>query len=164
MREALANAIVHGNHEDPRKHVHVTCRCKPDEVSIAVKDEGQGFDINKIEDPTSPENVGDVYGRGIYLMKAFMDEVRFEQGGAVVRIRKKATQIAAKNARKNSREQVSSAHDSKFTREHLEREDLRASTTSEILVTERHILLVGPYGVLGTHPLMLPLALPQGLQ
>jgi len=56
LREALANAIVHGSHEDPRKHVHVTCRC----VSIAVKDEGQGFDIKiKIEDPTSPENVGE---------------------------------------------------------------------------------------------------------
>ena len=81
----------HGNHEDPRKHVHVTCRCKPDEVSIAVKDEGQGFDINKMEDPTSPENVVAVDGRGIYLMKAFMDEVRFEQGGAVVRMRKKAS-------------------------------------------------------------------------
>jgi anti-sigma regulatory factor (Ser/Thr protein kinase) len=46
LREALANAIIHGNHEDPRKHVHVRCRCKPDEVSIAVKDEGRGFDIN----------------------------------------------------------------------------------------------------------------------
>jgi serine/threonine-protein kinase RsbW len=91
LHEALANAIIHGNHEDPRKHVHVTCRCKPAEVSIAVKDEGQGFDINKMEDPTSPENVVAVDGRGIYLMKAFMDEVRFEQGGAVVRMRKKAS-------------------------------------------------------------------------
>jgi anti-sigma regulatory factor (Ser/Thr protein kinase) len=45
LREALANAIIHGNHENPRKHVHVRCRCKPDEVSIAVKDEGRGFDI-----------------------------------------------------------------------------------------------------------------------
>jgi serine/threonine-protein kinase RsbW len=46
LREALANAIIHGNHENPRKHVHVTCRCESDEVSIAVKDEGRGFDIN----------------------------------------------------------------------------------------------------------------------
>ena len=65
LREALANAIIHGNHQDPRKHVYVRCRCKPDEVSIAVKDEGQGFDINTITDPTGPENIGFVHGRGI---------------------------------------------------------------------------------------------------
>ena len=89
LREALANAMVHGNQEDAQKHVHVTCRCKPDEVSIAVKDQGPGFDIDKMADPTSSKNVGSVYGRGIYLMRAFMDEVRFEEGGAVVRMRKK---------------------------------------------------------------------------
>src|ERR1700722_19417802 len=43
LREALANAIIHGNHEDRRKYVHVTCLCEPDEVSIAVKDEGKGL-------------------------------------------------------------------------------------------------------------------------
>jgi serine/threonine-protein kinase RsbW len=43
LREALANAIIHGNHEDRRKHVHVTCRCEPGEVSIAVKDEEKGL-------------------------------------------------------------------------------------------------------------------------
>jgi serine/threonine-protein kinase RsbW len=88
LREALANAIIHGNHENPRKHVHVRCRCKPDEVSISVKDEGRGFDINKVTDPTAPDNVGSLHGRGIYLMKAFMDEVHFEQGGVVVYMRK----------------------------------------------------------------------------
>jgi serine/threonine-protein kinase RsbW len=81
LREALANAVIHGNHEDPRKLVHITCRCEPDEVSITVKDEGRGFDINKMADPTAPENIGSVHGRGIYLMKAFMDEIRFEEGG-----------------------------------------------------------------------------------
>ena len=90
LREALANAIIHGNHQDPRKHVYVRCRCKPDEVSIAVKDEGRGFDINTITDPTGPENIGSVHGRGIYLMKAVMDEVRFEEGGVVVHMRKRA--------------------------------------------------------------------------
>jgi len=89
LREALANAILHGNHEHPQKHVYVRCRCEPDEVSIAVKDEGGGFDVNKIGDPTAPENTGSVHGRGIYLMKALMDEVRFEEGGVVVHMRKK---------------------------------------------------------------------------
>lgn len=90
LREALANAIIHGNHEDRRKHVHVTCQCEPDQVSIAVKDEGSGFDINAVPDPTARENIGSVHGRGILVMKAVMDEVRFEEGGAVVHMRKGA--------------------------------------------------------------------------
>jgi serine/threonine-protein kinase RsbW len=88
LREALANAIIHGNHEDRRKHVHVNCRCEPGEVSIAVKDEGKGFDINNVPDPTAPENSGSVHGRGIHVIKALMDEVRFEEGGVVVHMRK----------------------------------------------------------------------------
>jgi serine/threonine-protein kinase RsbW len=101
LREALANAIIHGNHENPRKHVYVRFRCKPDEVSIAVKDEGPGFDINKVADPTAPENIGSIHGRGIYLMKALMDEVRFEENGVVVQMRKSAGKAAAKDAQKN---------------------------------------------------------------
>ena len=88
LREALANAIIHGNHEDRRKHVHVACRCEPDEVSIAVRDEGKGFNINNVPDPTAPENVGSVHGRGIHVIKALMDEVRFEESGAVIYMRK----------------------------------------------------------------------------
>src|SRR5580704_2734824 len=79
LREALANAIIHGNHENPGKHVHVRFRCEPSEISIAIKDEGPGFDASKIADPTTPENTVSVHGRGIYLMKALMDEVRFER-------------------------------------------------------------------------------------
>lgn len=102
LREALANAIIHGNHEDPRKHVHITCRCEPGEVSIAVKDEGKGFDINNVPDPTAPERIGSVHGRGIYLMKAVMDEVRFEEGGVVVHMRKGASEDpGAKDPHKN---------------------------------------------------------------
>jgi len=102
LREALANAIIHGNHQNPQKHVHVRFRCKPDEVSIAVKDEGRGFDINTITDPTAPENTGSIHGRGIYLMKVFMDEVRFEEGGVVVHMRKNTGQATARDAQKNS--------------------------------------------------------------
>jgi serine/threonine-protein kinase RsbW len=52
LREAVTNAAVHGNHEDPRKHVHVSCRCKAEgEVSIVVKDEGQGFDDDAVSGP-----------------------------------------------------------------------------------------------------------------
>ena len=93
LREALANAIIHGNHENPRKHVHIRCRLKSDEVSIAVEDEGRGFDINNVVDPTVLENITSVHGRGIYLMKALMDEVRFEEGGVIVYMRKSAARL-----------------------------------------------------------------------
>ena len=90
LREALANAIVHGNQEEPHKRVYVACRCATDgEVSIKVQDEGQGFDSNAVSDPTTPENRLAKHGRGIYLIKTLMDEIRFEQGGAVVHMRKK---------------------------------------------------------------------------
>jgi serine/threonine-protein kinase RsbW len=87
LREALGNAIIHGNHENPRKCVHIRCRCEPDGVSITVTDEGRGFDIWKMPDPTAPQNIASVYGRGIYLMRTLMDEVRFEEGGVVVHMR-----------------------------------------------------------------------------
>jgi serine/threonine-protein kinase RsbW len=89
LHEALANAIVHGNQADPRKLVYVACRCTTDgEVSLTVRDEGQGFDTAAVVDPTTPGNRLHSHGRGIYLMKALMDEVCFEQGGAVVYMRK----------------------------------------------------------------------------
>jgi serine/threonine-protein kinase RsbW len=90
LREALNNAVVHGNHEDPRKCVRVTCLCESGDVSIAVQDEGRGFDFNKIPDPSTPETTYSSHGRGIYLMKAFMDDVRFEEGGSLVCMRKRA--------------------------------------------------------------------------
>ena len=90
LREALANAVIHGNHEDNGKRVFVSCCCGTDEVSIVIKDEGQGFDIGEVPDPTAPKNIKSSHGRGIYLMKTLMDEVRFEQGGAVVYLRKSA--------------------------------------------------------------------------
>lgn len=95
LREALANAIIHGNHEDRRKQVHVACSCQPDEVSIAVKDEGEGFDANNLPDPTAPENIESVHGRGIHVMKALMDEVRFEEGGVAVHMRKRGCKAAS---------------------------------------------------------------------
>src|SRR5438128_11070034 len=68
LREALANAIIHGNHENPGKHVHVRFRCNPDEVSIAVKDEGRGLEINEILDRTAHENICYGDGRSIYIV------------------------------------------------------------------------------------------------
>src|SRR5215471_828993 len=81
VREAIVNAIVHGNQEDPQKRVYVRSRCTTDgEVSITIKDEGQGFKSDAVPDPTSPENLLRTPGRGTYLMKTLMDEVHFEHG------------------------------------------------------------------------------------
>jgi len=92
LREALLNAIIHGNREDPHKHVYVTIFCGTEgEVAITIRDEGAGFDSNSVLDPTAPEHVMSAHGRGIYLMRALMDEVSFEEGGTVVYMRKAAT-------------------------------------------------------------------------
>ena len=89
LLEALANAVIHGNSDSSCKSVYVTCRCYMDgEVSITVRDEGKGFDSSTLPDPTFLENLLFTHGRGIYLMKTLMDEVSFEEGGSVVRMRK----------------------------------------------------------------------------
>lgn len=89
LREALANAVVHGNRQDARKKVHISCAIHASGVlSIVIKDEGCGFDPAKVPDPTAIENIARQSGRGIHLMKAFMDDVRFEQGGTQVRLHK----------------------------------------------------------------------------
>jgi serine/threonine-protein kinase RsbW len=88
--EALANAVIHGNHRDARKPVRIRCRLEPRRcLSITVSDEGVGFDPGKIPDPTQPENLGAEHGRGVFLMRTFMDEVRFEKGGSEVHLVKK---------------------------------------------------------------------------
>jgi serine/threonine-protein kinase RsbW len=85
LREALSNAVVHGNRLDARKLVHVRCRCKVGEgISLVVSDQGQGFDPSSVADPLSVDNLKAEHGRGIHLMKLAMDEVSFEQGGAKV--------------------------------------------------------------------------------
>src|SRR3974390_2117030 len=91
LREALLNAIIHGNWEDPHKHVYVTISCGADgEVAMTIRDEGAGFDSNSVPDPTAPEHRMSTHGRGIYLMRDLMDKVSFEGGGTVLRMRKSA--------------------------------------------------------------------------
>lgn len=88
-QEALANAVVHGNQMDLEKRVYVTCGCALDgEVNLTIRDEGQGFKPDCVAGPHAPENHLRISGRGIHLMKTFMDEVLFEQGGSVVSMRK----------------------------------------------------------------------------
>ena len=89
LREALLNAVIHGNRQDPGKRVYLRGRLRADgEVSMVVRDEGAGFESDSVPDPTTPEHRMSTHGRGIYLMRALMDEVSFEEGGTVVHMRK----------------------------------------------------------------------------
>src|SRR5246127_2313931 len=82
LREALSNAVVHGNRLNTHKLVHVRCRCKVGEgISLMVSDQGQGFDAHAIPDPLAVENLEAERGRDIHLMKLAMDEVSFGQRG-----------------------------------------------------------------------------------
>ena len=90
LREALANAVLHGNRQDIQKKVHISCRVHPGrELSIVVKDEGSGFDPSRVPNPTVVEKIHSENGRGIFLMNAFMDDVRFERGGTEVHLHKR---------------------------------------------------------------------------
>src|ERR1700734_1153181 len=92
LREALNNAVVHGNRLDPGKLVQVYCRCElGKELSLIVRDQGIGFDPNGIGDPLALENLQAEHGRGILLMRSQMDAVSFERGGTEVPVRKPAS-------------------------------------------------------------------------
>jgi serine/threonine-protein kinase RsbW len=81
LREALNNAVLHGNHLDPCKVVRVDCRCELGKgVSMVIKDQGRGFDPNTVPDPSAVGNLEVENGRGIFLMRWLMDEVSFEFG------------------------------------------------------------------------------------
>ena len=93
LREALNNAVLHGNRLDPGKLVQVYCRCELGKgVSVVVKDQGNGFDPHAVPDPLAAENLAAENGRGILLMKSQMDEVSFEREGTEVHMRKRCTQ------------------------------------------------------------------------
>jgi serine/threonine-protein kinase RsbW len=81
LTEALSNAMLYGNNSDPEKSVRVEVAIKLEEVSVRVTDQGVGFDPTTVPDPTLPANISKSGGRGIFLMKAFMDEVQFNDRG-----------------------------------------------------------------------------------
>ena len=90
VREALANAIIHGCQQNPGKTVQVCIAC--DEARgmlIVVRDPGPGFDPATVPSPVMGQNLFDDHGRGIYLINQLMDEVRFERGGTEIIMRKR---------------------------------------------------------------------------
>jgi anti-sigma regulatory factor (Ser/Thr protein kinase) len=95
VRETVVNAITHGNHSDPRKIVYIDFGIHPPEnpreLVVRVRDQGNGFDPTALRDPLTPENVLCAGGRGIFLIRQFMDDVsiqRTREGGTEVRMLK----------------------------------------------------------------------------
>jgi serine/threonine-protein kinase RsbW len=92
VRESVVNAIKHGNRHDETKRVSVDFLLHPKALEVQVRDEGGGFDPSTVPDPVAPENLLKAYGRGIFFMRSFMDEVSYSfppKGGTIVRMLKK---------------------------------------------------------------------------
>jgi serine/threonine-protein kinase RsbW len=89
LREALANAVIHGNRQNPDKKVRICCACQPGRgLLIIVKDEGDGFDPATISSPLLGENIYSEHGRGIFLINRMMDTVEFRRSGTEIHMRK----------------------------------------------------------------------------
>jgi serine/threonine-protein kinase RsbW len=92
VREAVTNALVHGNQENETKSVEVIFNCLGNALEIEIRDQGEGFDPTGVPDPTEPANILKTSGRGIFLMRSFMDEVEWfarPEGGTTVRMVKR---------------------------------------------------------------------------
>ena len=81
VTECVTNAIVHGNQLDGNKKVDLELRLEDDSLHFTIVDEGPGFDYEHLSDPTAPENLEKVGGRGIFIMKHLSDDVKFEDQG-----------------------------------------------------------------------------------
>ena len=86
VTESVNNAIHHGNKQDKTKSVSITLLLDDNQIKFAVVDEGSGFDFNNLPDPTAPENIDKIGGRGIFLMKNLADEVHFINDGREVEL------------------------------------------------------------------------------
>jgi len=90
LEEAIINAMKHGNGMDKARSVTITYSADRAEFAVSIEDEGAGFDPNAVPDPTADENLENPHGRGLTLMRAYMDEVTFNEKGNRVTMRKKA--------------------------------------------------------------------------
>jgi len=84
FEEAIINAMKHGNRMEPDRQVRLAYRISPDQAEIRIADEGLGFDPGGVPDPTRDENLRRPCGRGIMLIRAYMDEVSFSSTGSEI--------------------------------------------------------------------------------
>jgi len=82
--EATNNAIIHGNNSDPKKIVKIEMLMEQKELKVHIEDQGQGFDYSTVPDPTAPENLEKINGRGIFLMERLSDEILYLENGRIV--------------------------------------------------------------------------------
>jgi len=97
VRESMVNAVVHGNRYNARKKVHLSVTKAPDRLTVVIADEGEGFDMNLLPDPLAEENLLRQSGRGLLLMRAFVDEFqvrRAQPRGTEVRMVKYLAQAS----------------------------------------------------------------------
>jgi len=86
LTEAVNNAIVHGNNKDLNKYVNINVREEHNVLSFRISDEGVGFNYSSLPDPTTPENVKCLGGRGVFLIRQLSDKVNFYNNGSTVEI------------------------------------------------------------------------------
>ncbi len=87
LTEAVNNAITHGNKLNPEKKVNLHMETTTKHVEFTIRDEGPGFDYDNVPDPTLPENLEKLSGRGVFLMKSLADDVVFEEKGTIIKLR-----------------------------------------------------------------------------
>lgn len=95
--EAVNNAIVHGNQYDKKKDVYISFEYDRKDFIVKVKDQGIGFNPECVPDPTSPENIENLRGRGVFLMKHLADNIGFNDTGNEVVMKFKLDTVGAKN-------------------------------------------------------------------
>ena len=106
VREAVANAIKHGNKLDVGKKVNATFELNGYDLAITISDEGEGFDPEKVSDPLNPQNLMKTSGRGIFYMKSLMDRVEYRfgtNGGTEVILRKRISAAGQSRAEEETR-------------------------------------------------------------
>jgi serine/threonine-protein kinase RsbW len=103
VREGVINAYNYGNQHDRRKKIHMTVELDPEKMVVRVLDQGKGFELTEVPDPLAEENLLRTSGRGIFLMRAFMDEFHVKQGpggGAELVMCKKLPPSVSDNGRR----------------------------------------------------------------
>lgn len=96
-REAVVNAMIHGNGESSEEPVGVTFTVEGDSIELLVRDQGRGFDPEEVPDPTNDENLLKTSGRGLKMIRKLMDQVSYsfpEEGGTVLTMSKRRTKKA----------------------------------------------------------------------
>ena len=91
VTEAVNNAIIHGNGQDKRKRVHIRFRFEENSLQVSIRDQGKGFNPEKISDPLAPENLLKESGRGVFILSTLMDDVKFafDNGTEIILVKHK---------------------------------------------------------------------------